>query len=146
MLRVRCMKGWLGGRPLATWPSPNELEKCVTGRASISLVVGPNSTTRQIEPLVGGGMPILRALWSAVTATSAGVESVTHTRPDSVSLAVLRFQVGDGPSISTIALPLASWPVTTRLTGLFISFPSLDEFSTGDRRPGLGLLGVAFLG
>src|SRR4030088_1466407 len=52
---------------------------------------------------------------------SAGVSSVAHIRVDT-SPVLRSFWFGAGPSIRTTALPLASWPVTTRLAGFTMLF------------------------
>ena len=64
---------------------------------------------------VGGGvMPISRAAGSAPSDSTAGVSSVTHSGVDDVPLAGRVLTLVAMLSCSTTALPLASWPVTTR--------------------------------
>jgi hypothetical protein len=83
---------------------------------------GGNSTTLKMAPLRGGSSTTGRAAASAAPALEAGAPSVTHRfvsaksgRPGIVSTC------GDGPSLTKIERPRASWPVTTRRIGLIMA-------------------------
>src|SRR5262249_31225270 len=75
------------------------------------------STTRTTEPRSGGATPIPRSAASAVPELSAGGPSVTQRSVEVRPVAFLTFAFGAVPSMSTIALPDVSWPVTTRRVG-----------------------------
>src|SRR5215475_8757793 len=89
----------------------------------ISPLTGGKSTTRRIDPLGGGGTPMLRAPRSVLPAISAGVSSVTQRSADDTPAE--RFTDSISPSISTRAVPCASCPVTTRLTLFDMLAPDL---------------------
>src|SRR5712671_381268 len=122
MLRVRCVKGWRAGAPWSCAPSPiSRWIALWSSAAAASVVSGGKSTTRRIEPAGGGATPLSRAARSLLPEISAGVSSVAHIRVDT-SPVLRSFWFGAGPSIRTTALPPASWPVTTRLTGFAMLF------------------------
>ena len=107
------MCAWRTGAEPAATPISRRIAALSAFAAVLS---GGKSTTRRIEPFGGGGTPISRAARSALPEMSAGVSSVTHSSVD--TMPVWRsFRFGASPSISTMALPDASWPVTTRRTG-----------------------------
>src|SRR5437899_3642157 len=78
---------------------------------------GGKSTTRKIEPRVGGATPMSRSAASALPELSAGDRFVTHSSVEVSPVAFRSFALGAAPSIRTTAFPDASWPVTTRLVG-----------------------------
>jgi hypothetical protein len=82
--------------------------------ASTSGVTGGKSTIRRIEPLAGGATAMVRSARSVRRSTLAGVSSVTHNNVLTKPAPSRTFTWGEGPSLSMIALPLSSWPVTTR--------------------------------
>src|SRR5712692_10992800 len=115
MLLVRCMAAWRAG--LAR-EAPRSIP---ISRISASLSTGSNSadggksTMRKIEPEGGGATPMSRSARSAPPEISAGDSSVTHSSVEVAPLAFLSLTLGAAPSITTIAFPDASCPVTTRL-------------------------------
>src|SRR5262245_40628192 len=91
---------------------------------SIALTSGPTggkSTMRKIDPRGGGGTPIVRSARSNRPEMFAGVSSVTHKSVDVTPTPGRTVEFGALPSITTTPLPRSSWPVTTRLIGLFIT-------------------------
>src|ERR1700744_2450325 len=87
---------------------------------STSGVTGGKSTIRRIEPLAGGPTAMVRSARSIRKPTFAGVSSVTHSRVLTKPAPSRTFTLGAGPSLSIIALPLSSCPVTTRRVALLI--------------------------
>src|SRR5713101_7782530 len=113
MLRVRCISGCVTGRPLfgarfptLFWRKLGSIFPSVAGSSE------GNSTTRNFVPLSGGDIPIGLVAGSSLNENPGGYESVIHRLSDVIPY-------GPGPSVrrlsnSTIALLLASSPVTTR--------------------------------
>src|SRR3954447_24478822 len=81
---------------------------------SVCASTGGKSTTRRIEPFGGGGTPMGRSARSCRRSMRAGVSSGTHNRLLTKAAPGRTFTCGQMPSLSTMALPLSSWPVTMR--------------------------------
>src|SRR5712691_5956246 len=115
MILVRCMAAW---RASLAREAPRSIP---ISRISASLSTGSNSadggksTMRKIEPEGGGATPMSRSARSAPPEISAGDSSVIHCSVEVAPLAFLSLTLDAAPSITTIAFPDASRPVTTRL-------------------------------
>src|ERR1700730_1521316 len=83
------------------------------------LLPGGKSITAKRVPFAGGAVPSRRAPRSSIvspTEISAGVESVDQIWVDTVP-GEPDFQLVAGPSVITLAMFDASWPVTMRRIG-----------------------------
>ncbi|MCY1360523.1 hypothetical protein D9M69_471540 [compost metagenome] len=89
------------------------------------------STKRMRVPCLGGGSISGPSVGSAALSTGAGVAAVLQTSWNTVpGIAVISTTVGSGPLLAMMALPSASWPVTTRwMGGKLMACPSSNRFS-----------------
>src|SRR5450755_1472688 len=94
---------------------------------STSGVTGGKSTIRRIEPLAGGATAMVRSARSMRRPAFTGVSSVTHSKVLTKPAPSRTFTLGAAPSLSMIALPLSSWPVTTRRVALLMIWILIDE-------------------